>query len=67
VLFILTLMALAAVIYIGNQPSVSRNLTIWLILPAVLILRVVVGVYDRWQGGRRGIEQHDEWAEYPVE
>jgi len=63
-LFLLTLAALAAAIYIGNQPSVPRDLTIWLILPMILILRVFVGVYDRWRSGRTKVEYYDEWTDY---
>ncbi|MCC6615048.1 MAG: hypothetical protein IT320_16345 [Anaerolineae bacterium] len=63
-IFLLTLAAMAAVIAVGNEPSVPRNLTPWLILPVILILRVLVGIYDRWIGHRRGSETYDEWTDY---
>ncbi len=64
-LFLLVLIILAAIIALGNQPNISRNLSFWLVVPAVLILRLSVRVYDRWRDNRRA--QWDDWEEDPVE
>ncbi|MCA9904810.1 MAG: hypothetical protein KC547_13230 [Anaerolineae bacterium] len=64
-LFLLVLIILAAIITIGNQPQISRNVAFWLFVPAVLILRLLVSVYDRWRDNR--YVRWDDWDENLVE
>ena len=48
VLFLLVLLAIAVSIFIAAQPSIPRNAAFWLLIPLVLVLRLAVGVYDRF-------------------
>ena len=64
-LFLLVLIVLAAIITVGNQPSISRTIAFWLFVPAVLILRLLVSVYDRWRDNR--YVRWDDWDENLVE
>ena len=49
ILFLLTLGLISAAIFIGNQPSIPRNLSVWLLIPLVVAARFGVGLYDRQQ------------------
>ncbi len=53
VLFLLVLIALSILVFIGTQPGVSRNLPFWLFIPLMLLLRFGITLYDHYQLRRR--------------
>jgi hypothetical protein len=56
-LFLLVLALVSAVIFVSNQPSIPRNLGVWLLIPLVIVARIGVTQYDRRQ--ERG--KVEEW------
>jgi hypothetical protein len=49
VLYLVVLIGLSVVVFVGMQPGVSRNLPFWLFIPMVLLLRFGVTLYDHYQ------------------
>jgi hypothetical protein len=58
-IFLLVLGALSIAIFIGAQPTIPGNVTAWLIIPFMLALRVMVGIYDRYQAARTPVSQEE--------
>lgn len=55
-LFLLVLLVVTISILVGNQPRIPRNVSIWLLIPLILLLRLIVGVYDRRMAVRKPAE-----------
>jgi hypothetical protein len=64
VLYLLVLIGLSVLVWVGTQPGVSRNLPFWLFIPLVIVLRVAVTLYDFYQLRRRAAAYHYDERDY---